>query len=71
MIGPLFEAGFVSGQNAARAEIARLRESHAELLGSLKLARTQVKAIGMPDDENNNAVLEIADRAIANAEKVT
>ena len=52
-------------------EISRLRASHAELLGSLKLARMQVKAIGMPDDENNNAVLEIADRAITNAEKVT
>ena len=53
------------------AKITPICESHAELLGSLKLARVQIKAIGMPDDENNNAVLEIADRAIANAEKVT
>ena len=64
-------AAFVVGQEAAKAKTARLRASHAELLGSLKLARMQVKAIGMPDDENNNAVLEIADRAITNAEKVT
>ena len=39
MIGPLFDVGFASGQESAKAEIARLRAGHAELLGALKEAR--------------------------------
>ena len=36
MISPLFDAGFKSGQEAAQAQIARLRASNTELLGVAK-----------------------------------
>ena len=58
----MFDAGFKAGQEAALAEIARLRASKAELLAALRVVRSM---IGHPDN------VSFVEQAIANAEKGT
>ena len=68
MIGPLFDAGFQSGQEAAQAEIARLRASNAELLGAAQKYRDEFNN-PVPDYVMRRSLRERLFEAIANAEK--
>ena len=65
----MFDAGFKAGQEAALAEIARLRASNAELLEAAKyVSRSRLGPL--PDVHCDlDTALDSLERAIANAEK--
>ena len=66
----MFDAGFKAGQEAALAEIARLRASKAELLGAAKKGRDVILETEGRGGRHEVILTQI-ETAIANAEKGT